>query len=441
GEYAPEWKEPTPPVTTDSDSKKDSDQKKALLAAIKRLAKKGRQNAAALKMSEDEEIAFRMELQQAFETTWTETDPTPEPPHGRDGQHPSVPPEIRMSDTTKSAAAGSGFVRTELSYQNHPEPSKTPVKTPNVSGADAPQVDVFEDAAFRTVEAFRAVGATRFKIVFLGEVPVGGQAALVASEDVTAAELGGKIVSYIHRSEREKVSVCLRPRDGCLIQIDDCAREVMERFKPFAFLTIETSPGNFQVWLALSPGMSNDERLAVRERLLRRFKEAGETANGGAYNSVRLPGCSNVKEKYRRGDGTYPRVRLISANPGRIVSPLELEHAGLLALPEQPKPKITPVYDKSKMPKEWPDFNEYLQRHWKESEGRPDRSSGEMAWACAALGMGWPRYAVVAELERLSLKKAGRRDNYVENTVANAEAFIARHRRTPASGGRVRMVI
>jgi hypothetical protein len=56
-----------------------------------------------------------------------------------------------------------------------------------------------------------------------------------------------------------------------------------------------------------------------------------------------------------------------------------------------------------------------------------DRSRAEMAWCVAALGQGWSRSNVEAQLSRIGVKASTRqRDNYVRDTVANAAKWLAR---------------
>jgi hypothetical protein len=43
----------------------------------------------------------------------------------------------------------------------------------------------------------------------------------------------------------------------------------------------------------------------------------------------------------------------------------------------------------------------------------------------AALGLGFPQSAVIAQLDVLSTKAHGRRDGYARKTVDNAAAFVA----------------
>jgi hypothetical protein len=327
-----------------------------------------------------------------------------------------------------------------VSYLNSDEPADLLGKTQIATDDDPDQLAPPEAQAAATVEAFQSVGATRFKVVFLNVKPVSGQSACVGSEEVNAANLLAKVESYIKRSEQQSESVCLRPQDGSLIQFDDCDADTLALLQSFSFFRNETSPANFQAWIALHPDIDEETRRTVRERLLRRLKDTG--ANGGAFNSVRLPGTLNAKEKYKATFGEYPRVKLVGVTLGRFVTQDELEHAGLLA-PVEVKPIVkTPQrYTSANLPDRFPDFNEYLGKKWIESENRPDRSSAEIAWSCAALRKGFSEHAVADELRRVSLKVQGRRDNYVEKTVAAAASWLATQPQTEQRGARERMVI
>jgi hypothetical protein len=175
-----------------------------------------------------------------------------------------------------------------------------------------------------------------------------------------------------------------------------------------------TSPANGQAWLCLSDEIASDEDFKTpRTRLLSKLKHTG--ANGGAYGSTRWPGSLNRKPKRRYADGESPRVQLLRLQPGRMVSVAELDAAGVLApLPPTRTPEqIREI--KGRLPKGWPDFDEYLNRH------RGDRSRAEFAWSCRALELGWPRYRVEEELSSIGAKARTRtRDNYATETVASA---------------------
>jgi hypothetical protein len=217
----------------------------------------------------------------------------------------------------------------------------------------------------------------------------------------------------------------------------------MERLKPFAFLIKETSPGNYQVWLALSKsfagadGKINEEGKAIRKRLLKKFEERGEFANGGAYGSTRLPGTLNIKEKYQP---SFPLIRLTHVAMGRIVTPEELEAEGFLA--DAPAvPALTLVessrYSNSKLPTEWPDYHYFVSRAPLKEDGQPNLSRADESFAVRCLSLGHPSYSVISRLQSVR-DKAARRHDYAERTVRAAESWLASQ---PVQQGRERMAI
>ena len=93
----------------------------------------------------------------------------------------------------------------------------------------------------------------------------------------------------------------MRPlsRRAVFIQLDDLDREAMERVKPAAFLSLETSSGNYQAWVALVIDTC-DKDFARR---LRKGAGADDTASG----ATRVAGSLNFKEKYAP---TFPRCQM-----------------------------------------------------------------------------------------------------------------------------------
>jgi hypothetical protein len=420
--------------------------RKALRTKFRRDVKWARELTAAHKLTDGQSLALRAEIQAEIETWWTETlpeAPTPASPENDNDPRPAryrvPPPVLVMADRadsgapqeTKTAPVEADAWRIKISAN---EKQETQICSGNLAFSlqpDAQKTHIPTVAARLTVEAMQSVGADKFKVVFLGCVPVGGQAECVGSEEIAPAALLGRVGELVQRSERRGQSVTLRAWGGRLVQVDDCPRKVMRRLLPFAFLAVETSPENFQTWLALSPDITDEARKDVRGRLLRKFAENGEGANGGAYNSLRLPGCLNAKEKYRQSLGHFPRVALTHVELGRTVAPLELEQAGLLAAPlEKPKPPIMPT--SAKLPTgAMPDYNNYL------ADAGGDRSRADIRWSMAALGAGFPHYAVISHLEAMSGKAQGRHDDYARKTVDNAAAFVAASSVTKAGRERV----
>jgi hypothetical protein len=130
----------------------------------------------------------------------------------------------------------------------------------------------------------------------------------------------------LKRNEKTAESLIIRPRGASVIQIDDCSPDVLEQLEPFSFLTVETSSDNYQAWIALSSGTSEEDLKQIRSCLLEYLKPTG--ANGGAYGAVRWAGSINQKPE-RNGF----RVRLSSITPSRVVTGAELQRAGLLKSP------------------------------------------------------------------------------------------------------------
>lgn len=446
--YAPDWTEPEATEegaeATTTETAEEADPFEAVRKILRKGVRAARELVAAKTLSEQEADALRDELHALIETEWTDS---PRPPNAPRRRRPVevCPPVLSKGNIEEKPAAWLTEIVTppparaaaEADLRVHPNVPSNSAEVPKTLGnlALSPEtgfpISEPSVAARRTVEAMRSVGADRFKVVFLGCVPVGGQAECVGSEEIAPAALLGRVGELVARSETRGQSVTLRAWGGRLVQVDDCTREVMRRLLPFAFLAVETSPENFQTWLALSPDITDEARKDVRGRLLRKFAENGEGANGGAYNSLRLPGCLNAKEKYQKSLGSFPRVALTHVELGRICSPLELEQAGLLAAPvEKPKPPIMPT--SAKLPAgAMPDYNNYL------ADAGGDRSRADIRWSMAALGAGFPHYAVIAQLETMSGKAQGRHDDYARKTVDNAASFVAASSVTKAGRERV----
>jgi hypothetical protein len=446
--YAPEWveaEEIAPDEETgdaaDATTADETDPFEAVRKQLSGAVRAARSLVAARSLTEDEADKVRDELHALIETEWTAAPRPDGAPRKRSAVVRSpvlikrdipenLAPWLDEIVTPPAPANGHLVVRSNVPLNS----DASQFFAGNLALAPErgfPNMECPAEAARLTVEAMQSVGADKFKVVYLGSVPVGGQAECVGSEEIAPAALLGRVGELVARSETRGQSVTLRAWGGRLVQVDDCTRDVMRRLLPFAFLAVETSPENFQTWLALSPDITDEARKDVRGRLLRKFAENGEGANGGAYNSLRLPGCLNAKEKYQKSLGSFPRVALTHVELGRTVAPLELEQAGLLAAPvEKPKPPIMPT--SAKLPAgAMPDYNDHL------AATGGDRSRADIRWSMAALGAGFPHYAVIAQLEAMSGKAQGRHDDYARKTVDNAASFVAASSVTKAGRERV----
>lgn len=237
----------------------------------------------------------------------------------------------------------------------------------------------------------------------------------------------------------------MRPtKGGALIQVDDATPEQLARLLPFCLFVAETSPGSFQPWLALRPDIGDEARKDTRERLLRLInpEKRKDAANVGAGGAVRMAGTLCTKHKHRERFGEFPRVRLIHAAPGLVCTPPELERAGLLApvIALAPWPEVPPDVA-GRLPSGWPDLNRYKALKWVSGDNRPDRSSAEAAWVGAAWRLGWPESLIVRELERITEKGRGRRDDYCAKTVRNVIDYVSAQPDTRAARGRERIAV
>jgi hypothetical protein len=279
------------------------------------------------------------------------------------------------------------------------------------------------DEAETAAVAFASVEIRRVKVVFVDDAKRRqANDNCTLTEDVSLDEFRRRLPEYLERNFHSPVeSMTVRVHfkgDTRLLQVDDCDAEVLRLLTPHSFLQFATSPGNGQAWLALGGDLTTQEYDGLRRQLLTRLAQTG--ANGGAYGSARWPGTLNRKPKRRYADGESPRVQLLRVAYGLRVTPDELEAAGLLAPPPS-KPKIEAArVIASQTPNGWPDMNDFLARVG------GDRSRAEMAWCVAALGRGWSRSNVEAQLSRIGVKASTRQhDNYIRDTVANAAKWLA----------------
>ncbi len=107
-----------------------------------------------------------------------------------------------------------------------------------------------------------------------------------------------------------------------VVVFDDCNDAAKDRLAPFAFLIVQTSPGNYHVWLRFD---RPEFAMAVQATM----EPTG--ANIYSFNGGRLPGFINRKGNRREADGSYPLTTLLASNPGRIASTVAMVAAGLIS--------------------------------------------------------------------------------------------------------------
>jgi hypothetical protein len=151
-----------------------------------------------------------------------------------------------------------------------------------------------------------SVGAARFDVTWTNAA--GDKERF--RRNVSPAELTRTLPEILSDAIRRQRNLIVRPHGPrvSFIQLDDLKADKLLPLAPAVFLTIETSPGNFQAWLAL-PGME-DKDFARR---LRKGTGADTTASG----ATRVAGSLNFKEKYAPH---FPRVAIHTARGNELTS-------------------------------------------------------------------------------------------------------------------------
>ena len=168
--------------------------------------------------------------------------------------------------------------------------------------------------ARRMLDAFASVGATQFDVTWTTRSGDKDE----FRRGMQIADLARTMPALLDAAITRERNLIVRPHGPgiAFLQLDDLAADRLPAIAPAVFLALETSPGNFQAWLAL-PG-SEDKEFARR---VRRGTGADATASG----ATRVAGSLNFKDKYAPD---FPRVKIHAAQPGRMTNPPSLSGLG-----------------------------------------------------------------------------------------------------------------
>ena len=185
----------------------------------------------------------------------------------------------------------------------------------------------------------------------------------------------------------------------------------------------ETSPSNYQAWIAVS-GLSDDKE--ATKAFMRRIRNAVGGNDKSASGSTRLAGSENFKPDYGQ---EYPVVNIIHAVPGRVTTAEQLSQMGLLAPPEPVRvaPSYPPTTSNSRA---WPSYQICLGRAPLKKDGTPDRSKADFAFALTSLTGGKGVEETIAKLMEVSdrAKERQRSDpGYARVTVENAAKCVSQN--------------
>lgn len=218
------------------------------------------------------------------------------------------------------------------------------------------------------------------------------------------------------RQQNFIVRPCPHPR-AVLIQLDDLDTRHVERVKPAAFMTLQTSPGNYQAWVAV-------EKEGLPDDFARRLRK-GAGADPSASGATRVAGSINFKSKYAPA---FPTVELAHVSPGKIVTAAELDAMGIVASPEPPRQAVPGrVSSRQRGRRKWPDYQRCVEgappNHDKSG---PDVSKADFVWCMTAIDWGWSVEETAARLMELSAKAHENAGRYAMVTAQNAALAVER---------------
>lgn len=287
-------------------------------------------------------------------------------------------------------------------------------------GREGKQPDTGQAQAM--LAAFASVGARAFDVTF---TDVQGEKTGFQSNR-PLDELRRTIGKSLDASTALKQNFIIRPRStrARFVQLDDLDRAKADRVSPHAFMVLETSPGNFQAWLAVSDAPADNEAARDLARRLRKGAGADLTASG----AVRISGSLNFKSKYAPD---FPIVELRQVNAGHVAGTAELDAAGILAPEEEPRParvqtqRLTSTGRPSR--KKWPSYKFCLDHApMTHGEDRPDISRADFTWCRTAIEWGWSIQATAGRLMELSSKAKENGEAYAVLTATNAAHSVDR---------------
>lgn len=269
------------------------------------------------------------------------------------------------------------------------------------------------DQAKRMIDIFASVGARRFDVTFLDiEGKKRGFRPLQSTWQVKHS-----LPLLLPGLPERQNSLVVRPHSetSMLIQLDDLKAGTLAPLHGVAFLTLRTSPGNYQAWVAVA-GLTDPKDFARR---LRKGAQADISASG----ATRVAGTLNYKRKYEPG---FPVVVLEEAHPGRIVTPAQVQQLGLLApesaAPAAPLRVLWPEFDR-----QWPDYQRCLagapRNH---ADSGPDVSRADFYWSMVAAARGFGIDAIAEHLMQVSAKARENGELYARLTATNATAVALR---------------
>ena len=216
-----------------------------------------------------------------------------------------------------------------------------------------------------------------------------------------------------------------RDRDHDLILVDDVEAFTSKRMEEDGLkpaVAVETSPGNYQVWLRLGEPLPADVRRQAAKILAERY--GGDSAAADGHQSGRMAGFTNPKLEHKTGRGS-PFVLLHSFAGRAVKAGRELIDAARSRLVE----KIEEAASRVKLIPA-PGVDSDLVGWWKAGHAAAPigKSLSEVDWYLANLALGYGRSAedIAAALEATAERKGKYASEYAILTVSKAAGLRRR---------------
>jgi hypothetical protein len=284
-----------------------------------------------------------------------------------------------------------------------------------------------EMAANLTLEAVKkqscAMGAQFFDIGLFD--PNAAEAAMLPRQWNLDTLL--RSVSWLRLKNAEGRHIYIRPAgEHSLSLIDDASIQVVERLKSEGFapaVVLETSPGNFQVWLR--HGQILPKHLSTVAARLLASRYGGDLASADWRHYGRLAGFTNRKDKYRKTDGAFPYVRLHEAT-GVVYSKAVAFLAEVKSIYEAERSKVAaPASLQCRR------LRRSNLRSIEDFRAKPiyggDQTRVDLAYAIYALAHGVPEAEArnaVASRDLMHKGDAKRQQEYIDRTIKKARERI-----------------
>jgi hypothetical protein len=278
------------------------------------------------------------------------------------------------------------------------------------------------DDALKMLDTFASVGATHFDLTHTN---IDGEKRGFRPTQ-SLAQIKNSMPKLFPGAAERQNNIIVRPTGDKVhfVQLDDLDAPGLRRVGEAAFLTLQTSPGNHQAWVAVSDLPTPAEAKDFARRL-RKGTGADLTASG----ATRVAGTSNYKRKY---EPEFPTVTIEDSAPGRIMTPAQLESLGLLAPAEQvfipasgTPARVSRRSEAAIRARKWPNYDRCLQdAPYNQGNSGPDTSRADFTWCMMALDWGFDIPETTAKLMEVSAKAKENGPRYAARTAENAATAV-----------------